>query len=199
MAISILEICKEVDAFFASSPSVHRAMARLDGKMKAMGIPFAIAGDLALMVHGHRETTARPAILIRYEDLQRFKEKSLGQGYEVQDDHSMGFRDTDCNVDFAVHLVGDYPGAQGPNAVRFPAPERAIAGPDGIPYMTLAQLLETKLASCTAVPHAYKAMADVIALIRANNLAPNYAQNLDPAVAAEYHPFWKLAQIEDEY
>lgn len=199
MAGSMLEICREVDAFFAGSPSVLEAVARLASNMKAIGIPYAISGDLALLVHGHRETTARPAIVIHSEDLQRLKERCLGPGYEVQDDRPVIVRDTESNVAIAVHLAGDFPGASGPEAVRFPPPELAVMGPDGIPYLTLDQLLDAKLAICAADPHAYKAMADVISLIRANQLSADYSQDLDPCVAADYLPFWRLAQIEDEY
>jgi hypothetical protein len=62
-------------------------------------------------------------ILIRREDLDRFKQQHLGSGWVDKFEGSKNFRDTVCNVDIDVLIVGEYPGDGLPKPIAFPAPE----------------------------------------------------------------------------
>ena len=88
-----------------------------------MEIPFAIAGAMAANAHGHRRTTADVDILIRREDLQRFKARHIGRGWVDKFEGSKNFRDTINNVSIDALMVGEFPGDGLPKPVAFPEPE----------------------------------------------------------------------------
>jgi hypothetical protein len=127
---------------------IHETMRRLCKVMNEMNIRFAIAGAMAANAHGHRRTTADVDILIREEDLKRFKDRWIGLGW-----------------------------------VNFPPPEQASqVSADGLPFITLPTLLELKLASGMTAPHRVQDLADVIQLIRVNQLPDTYGEQLNPYV-----------------
>jgi hypothetical protein len=100
-----LEVAKRVDQFFMGTSPIHAAMQRLAKALGEMQIPFAIAGAMAANAHGHRRTTTDVDILIRREDLARFKQRHLGRGWVDKFRGSKNFRDAVCNLDpeFDVH------------------------------------------------------------------------------------------------
>lgn len=200
MPVSMLEIAKRVDEFFMGESPIHHAMRRLNKTLGEMNIPFAVAGAMAANAHGHQRTTADVDILIRKEDLARFKEHHLGLGWVDKFEGSKNFRDAVCNVNIDALIVGQYPGDGLPKPVAFPEPESVIEpGKDGIPYISLKTLFELKLASGMTAPHRMQDLADVIQLIRANNLSPEYADTLNPYVADKFNELWKAAQVRDDY
>ncbi len=200
MPISMLEIAKRVDQFFMQQSPVHDTMRRLAKAMNELQIPFAIAGAMAANAHGHKRTTADVDILIRPEDLQRFKERFSGLGWVDKFEGSKNFRDATNNVNVDALLVGNFPGDGLPKPVPFPPPETVSwTGADGLPYITLETLIELKLASGMTAKHRLQDMADVIQLIRVNQLPLSYAEKLNPYVAAAYHELWQSAQVVEDY
>ncbi|MFM7519789.1 MAG: hypothetical protein ACKO9B_04880 [Planctomycetota bacterium] len=200
MPVPILDVARAADRFFMAQSPIHEAMRRLTQALAEMGIPFAIAGAMAANAHGHRRTTADIGILIRREDLARFKERHAGLGWLDIVEGSKNFRDTVHGVKIDTLIVGDYPGDGRPKPVAFPAPETvAEVGADGIPYVALDTLLELKLASGMTAAHRPQDLADVIALIRVNHLPLDYADSLNPYVAATFRELWQAAQIDDDH
>ena len=178
---------------------IHAAMRRLTQALADMQIPFAIAGAMAANAHGHRRTTADIDILIRRDDLLRFKERHDGLGWLDTVAGSKNFRDTIHGVRIDVLVVGDFPGDGLPKPVSFPPPESvAETGADGIPYLSLNTLLELKLASGMTAAHRPQDLADVIELIRVNRLPLEHADLLTPFVAEKYRELWRAAQVVDD-
>jgi hypothetical protein len=200
MSRSLLDVAQRVDQFFMGTSPIHAAMQRLAKTLGEMQIPFAVAGAMAANAHGHQRTTADVDILIRREDLDRFKRQHRGLGWVDKFEGSRNFRDVVCNVNIDTLIVGEYPGDGLPKPVAFPPPEQvAEAGTDGIPYISLKTLLELKLASGMTAAHRMQDMADVMNLIRANHLPLRYAEeSLNPYVAEKFHELWHAAQIDDE-
>jgi len=200
MPISILEVAKRADQFFMQASPIHDTMRRLTKTLNEMQIPFAIAGAMAANAHGHQRTTADVDILIRREDLQRFKERYSGLGWVDKFEGSRNFRDTVTNVNIDALIVGEYPGDGLPKPVAFPPPE-TVAQPndEGIPFVSLASLFELKLASGMTAAHRMQDMADVMNLIRANSLPLAYADTLNPYVADKFRELWQAAQIDEDY
>lgn len=200
MPISMLEVAKRVDQFFMEQSPVHDTMRRLAAAMRELQIPFAIAGAMAANAYGHKRTTADVDILIRREDLQRFKERFSGLGWVDKFQGSKNFRDATNNIAVDTLLVGDYPGDELPKPVAFPPPETvATTHVDGLPYVSLNTLIELKLASGMTARHRLQDMADVIQLIRANRLPITYGANLNSYVAEAFSQMWQAAQVEDEH
>lgn len=199
MADSILNVAKRADLFFMEKSPIHEAMRRLASTFAEMKIPFAVAGAMAANAHGHKRTTADVGILIRPEDLKRFKHKHIGLGWVDKFEGSKNFRDAVHDVNIDTLMVGAFPGDGKPKPVAFPEPESVSEVLDGIPYVSLVTLLELKLASGMTAAHRLQDMADVIQLIRANKLALEYSDNLNEYVQAKYQELWQAAQVEDDY
>ncbi len=179
---------------------IHEAMRRLTKALTEMQIPFAIAGAMAANAHGHKRTTADIDILIRREDLERFKERYIGRGWVDKFEGSKNFRDAVCDVSIDALMVGQYPGDGLPKPVVFPEPESVAVLLEGtIPYISLKTLLELKLASGMTAPHRPRDLDDVIQLIRVNLLPINYADQLNPYVQEKFRELWQSAQIVEEY
>lgn len=179
---------------------IHDAMRRLTKTLNEMEIPFAIAGAMAANAHGHKRTTADVDILIRREDLQRFKAKHLGLGWVDKFEGSKNFRDAVNDVSIDALITGEFPGDGRAKPVAFPMPEVVTVYLDeGIPYISLPTLLELKIACGMTTSHRPRDLDDVIQLIRANKLTLEYANQLNPYVQDKYRELWQAAQVEEEY
>jgi hypothetical protein len=199
MPQSILDVARRADEFFMKTSPIHSAMQRLAKTLGEMQIPFAVAGAMAANAHGHTRTTADVDILIRREDLARFKEQHMGRGWVDKFEGSKNFRDAVCNVNIDALLVGEYPGDGLPKPVSFPAPEDvAEIHADGIPFVSLKTLLELKLACGMTTAHRPRDFDDVIQLVRINQLPLDYVESLDPYVAEKFRELWQAAQIDDD-
>jgi hypothetical protein len=200
MSESILEVARRADLFFMEKSPIHDAMRRLTKTLSEMQIPFAIAGAMAANAHGHKRTTEDVDILIRREDLQRFKAAHIGLGWIDKFEGSKSFRDTINNVNIDALIAGEFPGDGRPKPVVFPVPESAAVDlKEGIPYISLPTLLELKTACGMTAAHRLQDLADVMKLIRANQLTLEYADQLNPYVRDKYRELWQVAQIEEDY
>jgi hypothetical protein len=197
---TMLEVAKRVDDFMIDRSPVHDTMRRLAQTLGDLGIPFAIAGAMAANAHGHRRTTADAHVLMRREDLVRFKNRWIGRGWPDFFEGSKGFRDASNGVKVDVLIVGDYPGDGRPKPVAFPAPESVREVHDGtVPYVTLVSLLELKIASGMTAAHRLQDLADAIQLIRVNALPRNCSGQLNPFVQATFDELWQAAQVSEDY
>ena len=179
---------------------IHDAMHRLTKTLREMEIPFAIAGAMAANAHGHRRTTADIDILIREDDLQRFKDRWIGRGWVDKFEGSKNFRDAVSEVDIDALLVGRFPGDGLPKPVAFPSPEKVVdISEEGLPFVSLNTLLELKIASGMTTTHRPRDLDDVIQLIKANELPKDHAESLNEYVRDKFHELWDAAQISDDY
>mgnify|MGYP006928167156 CR=1 FL=1 len=194
------QVARRADAFFMGTSPIHDAMHRLANTFREMKIPFAIAGAMAANAHGHRRTTADVDILIRADDLQRFKDAWIGHGWVDKFEGSKNFRDAVHDVNIDALIVGQYPGDGLPKPVAFPQPEAVIQlSEEGLPYLLLPTLIELKLASGMTATHRLQDMADVIQLIKVNRLTLEYSTNLNAYVREKFAELWQAAQTPDDY
>jgi hypothetical protein len=196
----MLEIAKRVDAFMMEQSPVHDTMRRLAKALDELKIPFVIAGAMAANAHGHRRTTADVDVLMRREDLARFKEHFMGRGWLDLFEGSKGFKDTTNGVKVDVLIVGDFPGDGKVKPIAFPTPEsvREIRG-ESLPYLSLKALLELKIASGMTASHRPRDLDDAIQLIRINGLSLDFAEQLDPFVRPKFEELWQSAQVSEDY
>jgi len=197
---TMLEIAKRVDAFMMERSPVHDTMRRLAKAFNELEIPFAIAGAMAANAHGHRRTTADVDVLLRREDLKRFKDCWIGRSWLDLFEGSKGFKDTLNGVKVDVLIVGDYPGDGKVKPISFPTPESVREVHDeNLPFLNLKTLLELKIASGMTAAHRLQDLADVIQLIRINALDQAYASQLNPFVQEKFIELWQAAQISEDY
>jgi predicted nucleotidyltransferase len=198
--ISILEVARRADLFFMNASPIHETMRRLAKVLREMNIRFAIAGAMAANAHGHQRTTSDVDILIRKEDLERFKEAYRGRGWVDVFEGSKNFRDAVTNIKIDALIVGAYPGDGKPKPIAFPPPEEVSSVNDeGISILNLRSLIELKVACGMTTPQQPRDFDDVIQLIRINRLPQEYAKSLNPYVAAKFDELWQAAQVSDDY
>lgn len=178
---------------------VHGALRRLTAALDEDGIPYAIAGAMALNAHGYRRVTNDVDVLLTREGLAAFKARRLGRGWVEKFPGSKGMRDAE-GVQIDVLIAGDYPGDGEPKSVRFPDPSVAVQG-DGFRVLSLRDLVELKLASGITSPDRLKDLADVQELVRHASLPRELGEQLDPMVRAKYDEIWSGTRRDgdDEY
>jgi len=200
MTESILQVAKRADQFFMETSPIHETMRRLSKTLNEMQISFAIAGAMAANAHGHKRTTSDVDILIRREDLLRFKERWIGRGWVDKFEGSKNFRDAVTNVNVDTLIVGDFPGDGLPKPVAFPTPESVSERNDeGLSFISLKTLIELKLASGMTAVHRPRDFDDVIQLIRVNKLSREFNQQLNPYVGTKFEELWNAAQVNEDY
>lgn len=197
---ALTPILRRADAFFMGRSEVHQAARALARVLDEEGVSYAVAGALALAVHGRARLTDDVDVLIRREDLARFKQRWLGRGYVEVTKGLKAVRDTVRGVKIDFLIAGDYPGDGRPKPVAFPDPATLETSTgDGYRVVDLDTLIELKLASGMTAPQRARDIADIIDLIRARDLPADHAARLHEYVRPKYAELWPLAQIEDDY
>lgn len=173
---------------------VHLALEKICAVLEHDGIPYAIAGAMALNMHGFERMTVDVDILLTREGLAEFKRRHLGLGYLERFSGSKGVRDTEHNVAIDFLMTGEFPGDGKPKPIRFPDPSVAEmrAGKRLLPAVWLINL---KLASGLSAEHRGKDLVDVQSLIEKADLPLELGDLLDPSVREEYAKRWRLAQM----
>ena len=190
----------ELEAFFMGTSKIHRAAEDLARRLDDAGIDYAIAGAIALGVHGFRRATEDVDVLITREGLAKFKAEWVGRGYVELRSGGKPVRDAvnDTKIDFLI--AGDFPGDGKPKPVAFPQPRDAAVVGEHFRVLALPRLIELKLASAMTAPHRGHDFFDVVELVRRAGLAAALADELDPFVRERYADAWALAQhVDDEY
>lgn len=176
---------------------VQKALRKVCAALEEDGIPYAVAGAMALNAHGYRRVTTDVDLLLTAEGLAAFKAKHLGRGWVERFPGSKGLRDTEHGVRIDVLLTGDYPGDGRPKAVAFPAPSVAQRA-GACMVLPVRHMVELKLASGLSNPDRMKDLADVQELIRHARLPLALSDALDPSVRAEYTRIWHATGPQDE-
>jgi hypothetical protein len=182
------------ERFFMGLDEVHKAMQKLCATLEADGIPYAIAGAMALNAYGYRRVTTDVDILLTRDGLAAFKARHLGRGWVERFAGSKGMRDTEFGVNIDVLVAGDFPGDGKPKPVAFPDPGVAIRAA-GSMLLPVEHLVELKLASGMTNPGRLKDLADVQELIRAAQLPVELAGALNPMVREKYTEIWNATRL----
>ena len=191
-------VLQELDAFLMGESAVQRTLERIAARLTELHVDFALAGGLAVGVHGHLRLTVDVDLLITAEGLERFKAQSLGRGYVEKFPGSRGVRDADTGVPIDFLVAGEFPGDGRPKPIRFPEPASVPRSDDPYRVLDLRTLVELKLAAGISAPDRLQDLADVLALIRANALSGAFAERLDASVREKYGELWIAAQRPNE-
>ncbi len=175
----------------------QRAAQKVVEILEAEQIPYAVIGALALNQYGHKRVTVDVDLVMREEDLQRFKEKWIGRGYAERVAGTGKLIDTELGVHIDVLSTGRFPGDDKPKPIAFPDP--ATTAIRGAPFalLPIERWIELKLASGMVAPHRLKDLADVQELIRAARLPATLADSLDPWVRDKFLELWNAVAQGD--
>jgi hypothetical protein len=205
MGTADTDIDRRVDAllagaqeYFMGEGGIHNAAATIGRLLTELGIDYAIAGAIALAEHGFQRLTTDVDVLIRREDLARFKEHWLGRGYVEVREGGKAVRDTANNVKIDFLLTGDFPGDGKRKPVAFPDPSQVAVRGAKYRIVSLPRLIEMKLASGMTAEHRLHDLADVLRLIREAHLSRELGSELHSYVREKYEELWGLAQHPDD-
>ena len=173
---------------------VHQALARVTKKLAELAIPYAVCGGLAVNAHGIQRATTDVDLLLTPEGLVQFKAAALGLGWLEKFPGSRGVRDVATKVPIDFLLSGGIPGDGTPRGVVFPDPAAVAIEIAGCRYVSLAKLIELKLASGMSAPDRLRDLDDVIRLIRKNALGEHFGDALHAYVQPKYRELWGYAQ-----
>jgi hypothetical protein len=185
---------EQLGRFFMGTSDVHMALERVTCKLEELDIPYAVCGALAVNAYNFQRATTDVDLLLTAEGLAKFKAHALGLGWLEKFPGSRGVRDMDKRVPIDFLLTGGIPGDGTPHGVVFPDPAEVAIEINGRKFLSLSKLVELKLASGLSAPDRLKDFADVIALIRANELGEHFADALHPYVQPKYRELWGFAQ-----
>jgi hypothetical protein len=181
---------REGSMHFEKESAVHKTLQRIARRLEELGIPYAIAGGMALFFHGLRRFTEDVDILVSRDGLTELHRHLVGLGYVPPFAGSKNLRDVESGVRIEFLVTGDYPGDGKPKPVAFPDPVVTSVGIDGVRFLTLPKLVELKLASGMTNPGRLKDLGDVQELIRILKLPEDFANQLDPFVQGRYRELW---------
>lgn len=181
--------------FFVGEAEAQKAAQKLVSILEAEGVPYAVIGALALNEYGHRRVTVDVDVVMREEDLQRFKQRWLGKGYAERVPGTGKLLDTELDVHVDVLSTGRYPGDDKPKPIAFPDP--ATTAIRGAPFAMLPveRWIELKLASGMVAPHRLKDLADVQELIRSARLP--FDLDIHPWVRPKFEELWRAVEQGD--
>jgi hypothetical protein len=177
---------------FEKGSAVHETLRKITRRLDELGIPYALAGSMAMFLHGYRRFTEDVDILVTRESLQKIHEQLEGRGYLPPFAGRKNLRDTEYGVRLKFLVAGDYPGDGKPKPVAFPEPATASVEIDNIRLLNLEKLVELKLASGLTNPLRMKDIADVQEMIRILKLPADFADRLHPFVQEKYRELWTL-------
>jgi hypothetical protein len=180
----------ELERFFMGEDKVHQALRRIADKLTSLGIPYAVAGGMALNAHGFRRATVDVDVLVTSEGLAAIHAALEGLGYVPPFAGSKHLRDTDSSVRIEFLVSGHYPGDGKPKPVAFPDPAAVGVEIDGIHYLNLPTLVELKLASGMTNAGRLKDLGDVQELIRTLSLKREFGEQLHQYVRDKYFELW---------
>jgi hypothetical protein len=185
---------QEGSMHFDKENAVHKTLRKITARLDDLGIPYALAGGMAMFFHGYRRFTEDVVLLVTRAGLEEIHRRLEGLGYVAPFAGSKHLRDAEHGVRVEFLVAGEYPGDGKPKPVAFPDPEEASIKIDGVPCVELAKLIELKLASGMTNPGRLKDLADVQEMIRALNLPADLATRLNPIVREKYKELWAGVQ-----
>lgn len=183
---------REGGMHFEGESAVHHALRRITARLDELGIPYALAGGMALFLHGYRRFTEDIDLIVTSDGLKAAQDALVGRGYRPAFQGSKNLRDTEHGVRIEFLISGEYPGDGKPKPVSFPDPT-AAEEITGVKCLNLAKVIELKLASGTA-PGRRKDLGDVQELIRILKIKKGFSNQLDPSVRSLFLELWSELQ-----
>jgi hypothetical protein len=183
---------REGSMHFEKESAVHKSLERIARRLDELGVPYAIAGGMALFFHGYRRFTEDIDILVTPEGLKEIHRRLEGLGYLPPFAGSKNLRDSEYGVRIEFLTTGDYPGDGKPKPVAFPDPAEVSTEINGLRFLQLPKLIELKLASGMTNPRRAKDLVDVQTLIETLELPEDFAKELHPFVQGKFRELWDI-------
>lgn len=180
--------------FFDGTDRVHCAMRRVVDLFEAQQIAYAIIGGMAVNAHHHTRTTQDVDFLVRADALPLIRALADQGLLTSVPNRARRFIEPTTGIRFDVLIAGTFPGSGDPGPLAFPDPIAVSETVDDLRVVNLRTLIELKLAA-----RRFQDFADVVNLIRANQLDGSFADQLHPSVRNDFIECVEEKRREDEY
>ena len=168
----------ENESLWQTATQCHQLLA-------AAQIPHAVMGGVAVCLHGYQRNTVDVNLLIRKEDADAVRVTLESEKF-VWDKKEAEFR-SPSGVVVQFLLAGDRAGSGTEVMLPDPSDERSITEIEELSVLTLAKLIESKIASGSGnLRRTHKDFADVVELIILNRLNSSFAKFLHKSLRTTY-------------
>lgn len=148
-------------------------------------IPHAVLGGVAVCLHGYQRNTVDLDLLVRKEDAPRIQATLSGAGFAWDAERVEFTSQSGIPVQFL--LAGDRAGKGSEVFLPDPGDENTTKTLEGLPVLTLARLIESKIACGEGnLRRTHKDFADVIELIAVNKLNSAFARYLHKSLRGTF-------------
>lgn len=153
--------------------------------LAAAAIPHALVGGVAVCLHGYQRNTIDLDMLVRKEDAPAVRDLLQQQDFAWRAEDAEFRAPSGIAVQFL--LAGDRAGNGSEVVLPDPADGRSTTEIEGLPVLTLARLIEAKIACGQGdLRRTHKDFADVVELIIRNNLRSDFARFLHKSLRRTY-------------
>lgn len=161
-----------------TASACHRALARAE-------VPHAICGGVAVCLHGYQRNTVDIDLVVRSEDIDSVR-SALGEEGLHWDEARKEFR-AENGVVAQFLVAGERAGKGQAATIPDPFDPKSLVEIEGLPVVSLAKLIEMKLASGTGdLRRTHKDFADVVELIALHQLDGSFARFLEKSLRKTY-------------
>jgi hypothetical protein len=133
-------------------------------------------------------------VLLTPEGFEEFRRRFVPKHYEPVAGRRRRFTDKQSGVTVDILVTGHYPGRGTPGPIAFPDPHDVGHVINSITYIDLVTLIQLKLAA-----RRYQDFADVVNLIRENQLEDVFLDRLHPSVRQDFIECLEEKRREDDY
>lgn len=180
---------REGSMHFEGESAVHKTLRRLAQRLQELDIDYALAGGMAMYMHGYRRFTEDVDFLVTAENLAKIHKELEGRGYVRPFEESKNLRDAETRVKIVFLVTGQFPGTGKPGPVAFPNPKDVSQVLDNVRVINLPTLMQLKLASGQS-PDRLKDLGDAQELIRTLQLPLEFKLHVDPSLQKSYERLW---------
>jgi hypothetical protein len=185
---------EEIGMFFAKRSPQHQTMRRLARRLEKAGIPYAIMGGMALNAHRYERTTKDVDFLLTAEGFNTFYREFVDEHYEPVPGRPRRFVDRGNGITIDFLVTGRFPGTGKPGPIAFPDPSVVSEVIEKHSVVNLPTLVQLKLAA-----RRWRDFADVVELIRFNDLDESFREKLHPSVRQDFIECLEEKRRDDEY
>src|SRR5260221_4018683 len=146
----------EAQRFFRKTGDVHLALRKIAAKLEELGIPYAVAGGMAVSAHGLLRTTEDVNVLVNSEGLAAVHRELEGLGYVPPFAGSKNLRDTETQVRVEFLVSGQFPGDGKPKPVAFPEPRDVAVDNDRVRHLGPPTVIGRQFASGMDPAHSHE-------------------------------------------
>jgi hypothetical protein len=158
-------------------------------------IPHVIAGGVAVCLHGYQRNTVDLDLVVQAGKSAAVRAVFQANGISWSDEHHE-FR-TPAGVAIHFLVAGERAGKGSEVRFRDPADARVAIELEGLPVLSLAALIESKIASGQGnLRRTHKDFADVVELIARHDLGRDFAPHLHESVRNTFRQLVLLSRSE---